>query len=105
LMAYSVAKRTQEIGIRLALGAESSHIRNMVVFQGLWLALAGVVCGLAVAFGLSQLIASLLFGVKAWDPLVFFVVPAILVGAALVAAWLPARRAAKVDLVLALRHE
>ena len=71
LMAYSVAQRTQEIGIRLALGAESSHIRNMVVFQGLRLALAGVVCGLAAAFGLTRLIASFLFGVKAWDPLVF----------------------------------
>jgi putative ABC transport system permease protein len=105
LMAYSVAQRTQEIGIRLALGAESSHVRNMVVFQGLWLALAGAVCGLAAAFGLTRLIASLLFGVKAWDPLGFFVVPAILIGAALVAVWLPARRAAKVNLMLALRHE
>jgi hypothetical protein len=68
LMAYSVAQCAQEIAIRLALGAESSHIRNMVVFQGLRSALAGVVCGLAAAFGLTRLIASFLFGVKAWDP-------------------------------------
>ena len=78
LMAYSVAQRAQEIGIRLALGAESSHIRNMVVLQGLRLALAGVAMGLAAAFGLTRLIASLLFGVKPWDPLVFCVVPAVL---------------------------
>jgi ABC-type antimicrobial peptide transport system permease subunit len=105
LMAYSVAQRAQEIGIRLALGAEPSGIRNMIVFQGLRLALAGVVCGLAAAFGLTRLIASFLFGVKAWDPLVFFVVPIILVGVALVAVWLPAMRASRVDPIHALRYE
>jgi putative ABC transport system permease protein len=105
LMAYSVAQRVQEIGIRLALGAESSHIRNMVVFQGLRPALAGIVCGLAAAFGLTRLIASFLFGVKAWDPLIFFVVPVILVGVALVAVWLPARRASRIDPIHALRYE
>ena len=105
LMAYSVAQRAQEIGIRLALGAESRHIRNMVVFQGLQLTLAGVVCGIAAAFGLTRLIASFLFGVKAWDPLVFFVVPVILVGVALVAVWLPAMRASRVEPIQALRYE
>jgi predicted permease len=105
LMAYWVAQRTQEIGIRLALGSESSHIRNMVVFQGLRPALAGVICGLVAAFGLTRLITSLLFGVKAWDPLVFFMVPVILVGIALVAVWLPAMRASRVDPIRALRHE
>ena len=105
LMAYSVAQRTQEIGIRLALGAESSHIRNMVVFQGLRLVLAGVVCGLVAAFGLTRFITSFLFGVKAWDPLVFFVVPVILVGVALVAVWFPAMRASRVDPIHALRYE
>ena len=105
LMAYSVAQRAQEIGIRLALGAESSHIRNLVVIQGLRPALAGVVCGLAAALGLTRLIVSFLFGVKAWDPLVFFVVPAILVGVALVAVWLPAMRASPVDPIHALRYE
>src|SRR3984893_3467367 len=74
LMAYSVAQRVQEIGIRLALGAESSRIRNMVVFQGLRPALAGMGCGLAAAFALTRLLAGFLFGVKAWDPLVFCLV-------------------------------
>jgi ABC-type antimicrobial peptide transport system permease subunit len=105
LMAYSVGQRVQEIGIRLALGAESRAIRNMVVFQGLKPALAGVFCGLAAAFGLTRWIASFLFGVKPWDPLVFLVVPIILVGVALVAVWLPAMRASRVDPILALRHE
>jgi predicted permease len=105
LMAYSVGQRAQEIGIRLALGAESSRIRNMVVFQGLRPALAGVVCGLAAAFTLTRLIASFLFGVKPWDPLVFFVVPATLVVVALAAVWLPAMRASRVDPIHALRCE
>jgi predicted permease len=104
LMAYSMAQRAQEIGIRLALGAEPSHIRNMIVFQGLRLALAGVVCGLTAAFGLTRLIASFLYGVK-WDPLVFIAVPMILVGVALIAAWLPAMRASRVDPIRALRYE
>ena len=105
LMAYSVAQRTQEIGIRLALGAGSSSIRNMVVFQGLRMAAAGVVIGLAAAFGLTRLIASLLFGVKSWDPTVFSAVPIVLIGVALVAVWLPAMRASRVDPIQALRYE
>ena len=105
LMAYSVAQRTQEIGIRLAMGAGSSRVRNMVVFQGLQLALAGVVVGLAAAFGLTRLIASLLFGVKALDLTVFSAVPAGLIGVALVAVWLPALRASRVDPIHALRYE
>ncbi|SPF56948.1 conserved membrane hypothetical protein [Candidatus Sulfopaludibacter sp. SbA4] len=105
LMAYSVAERVREIGIRLALGAEASDIRNMVVFQGLRPALGGAVCGLAAAFGLTRLMASFLFGVKAWDPLVFFAVPTILIGVALAAVWLPAMRASRVDPIRALRYE
>ena len=105
LMAYSVAQRSQEIGIRLALGAGSSRVRNMVVIQGLRLALAGAVVGLAAAFGLTRLIAGFLYGVKAWDPLVFGVVPAILISVALVAVWLPAVRASRVDPIRALRYE
>ena len=105
LMAYSVAQRTQEIGIRLAMGAGSSKVRNMVVFQGLRLALVGVVVGLAAAFGLTRLIASLLFGVKALDLTVFSAVPAGLIGVALVAVWLPALRASRVDPIHALRYE
>ena len=105
LMAYSVAQRTQEIGIRLALGAGSSGVRNMVVFQGMRLAIAGVLIGLAAAFALTRFIASLLFGVKAWDPLVFFAVPIILITVALLAVWLPALRASRVDPIEALRYE
>src|SRR5438874_7556935 len=73
LMAYSVEQRTQEIGIRLALGAGLSHVRNMVVFQGMRLALVGVVIGIAAAFGLTRLISNLLFGVTPRDPAVFTV--------------------------------
>jgi predicted permease len=105
LMAYSVAQRSQEIGIRLALGAGSGQIRNMVMLQGLRLALAGVICGLAAAFGLTRLIASFLYGVKAWDPLAFSTIPAILIGVALAAVALPAMRASRVDPIQALRYE
>ena len=105
LMAYSVAQRSQEIGIRLALGAEPRGIRNMIVLQGLRLTAAGVVIGLAAAFGLTRLIASLLFGVKAVDPMVFSVVPIVLIGVALVSVWLPALRASRVDPIQALRYE
>jgi len=105
LMAYSVQQRTQEIGIRLALGAESAKVRNMVVYQGMRLALVGVAVGLAGAFGLTRLLASFLFGVQARDPMVFTSVPVVLTAVALAAVWLPARRATRVDPVIALRYE
>jgi ABC-type antimicrobial peptide transport system permease subunit len=105
LMAYSVAQRKYEIGIRLALGAESRAILNMIVMQSLRLALAGAACGLAAAFGLTRLIASFLFGVKARDPLVFFMIPLIMMAVAMIAAWLPAMRASRVDPIQALRCE
>jgi putative ABC transport system permease protein len=104
-MAHSVAQRRHEIGIRLALGAESGRIRNMVVLQGLRLALAGAACGLVAAFGLTRWIAGFLFGVTPRDPLVFVVVPAILTAVALFAVWLPAMRASRIDPMQALRHE
>jgi putative ABC transport system permease protein len=105
LMAYSVADRVHEVGIRLALGAESRHIRNMVVFEGMRPALAGVVCGLGAAFLFSRALAGFLFGVEPRDPLVFLIVPAILTGVAWIAVWLPAAGASRIDPIRALRHE
>ncbi len=105
LMAYSVQQRTQEIGIRMALGAAADSVRNMVVRQGMSVALFGVAIGLAAAFGLAKLIASFLFGVTARDPMVFIIVPVLLSAVALIGVWLPARRAARVDPVVALREE
>jgi putative ABC transport system permease protein len=105
LMAYSVEQRTQEIGIRLALGADTSSVRRMILVQGMRLAMIGVVIGLASSFGLARLIATLLYGVTARDPLVFVLVPAVLTVVALIGVWLPARRAVGVDPVIALRAE
>jgi putative ABC transport system permease protein len=105
LMAYSVQQRTQEMGIRMALGADRGRIRKLVVWHGMRLALVGVVIGIGAAFGLTRLIATFLFGVKAYDPLVFVTVPVILTAVALVAVWLPATRASKLDPMEALRVE
>jgi putative ABC transport system permease protein len=105
LMAYSVAQRTQEIGIRLALGADSGQVRRMIVFQGLRLAIVGVGIGLATALLLSRVLAAFLYGVTAQDPLVFVTVPILLTGVAFLAVWLPARRASRVNPLLALRCE
>jgi putative ABC transport system permease protein len=105
LMAYSVQQRTQEIGIRLALGADAHRVRNMVVVQGMSVALVGVIVGLGSAFGLTRVIAGFLFGVTARDPLVFLVVPLLLTSVAFLGVWLPARRAGRVDPVVALRTE
>jgi putative ABC transport system permease protein len=105
LMSYSVEQRTQEIGIRLALGAELSQVRNMVMIQGMSLAVVGVAMGTAAAFALSRLIESLLFGVTARDPIVFVAVPAVLSVVALVAVWVPALQATRIDPIDALRYE
>jgi putative ABC transport system permease protein len=105
LMAYSVEQRTQEIGIRLALGASAPKVRNMVVFQGMLLAGIGIVIGLGSAFGLARVIQSMLFGVTTKDALVFVGVPILLTLVAFTAVWLPARRASRVDPVVALRYE
>jgi len=105
LMAYSVEQRTQEMGIRMALGADRARIRRLVVWHGMRLALFGVVVGVAAALGLTRLIASFLFGVKPWDPAVFIAAPVVLAAVALVAVWLPAARAAKLDPMQALRAE
>jgi ABC-type antimicrobial peptide transport system permease subunit len=105
LMAYSVQQRTQEIGIRMALGAEVPTVRNMILRQGMSVALIGVAVGVALAFWLTRLIEAFLFGVSTRDPAVFVVVPLVLSAVALTAVWLPARRAARVDPVVALRME
>jgi putative ABC transport system permease protein len=105
LMAYTVEQRTPEIGIRLALGAEGGRVQQMVVVQGMRLALVGVVLGVAASFGLTRLIASFLFGVQPYDPLVFVSVPLLLGAVALAAVWWPARRASQVDPITALRYE
>jgi predicted permease len=105
LMAYSVEQRTQEIGIRLALGAPMAQVRRMVVVQGMALTLVGVSIGLAAAFGLARLISTFLFGVTAKDPLVFTAVPIVLAVVAFFAVFLPARRASHVDPIIALRYE
>ena len=105
LFAYSVQVRTPEIGIRLALGADRSAVRNMVVLQAARLAAFGVAIGLASSFGLTRFISGFLFGVKPLDPVVFLAVPVVLSAVALLAAWLPARRASRVDPCEALRAE
>jgi ABC-type antimicrobial peptide transport system permease subunit len=105
LMAYSVEQRTQEIGIRLALGAETADVRRMVVTQGMRLALVGVLAGIAGAFALTRLLTSFLFGVDARDPVVFVAIPVLLSFVALAGVWLPAIRATRVDPLEALRYE
>ena len=105
LMAYSVTQRVQEIGIRMALGADRQTIRRMVVWQGMRLALAGVVLGVGAAFGLTRLIASSLYGVRSWDPTAFVIVPIVLTLVALMATWMPAVRASRLDPMKALRIE
>jgi ABC-type antimicrobial peptide transport system permease subunit len=105
LMAYSVAQRTREIGIRMALGAEAEQVRKMVVFQGMRLAVIGVALGLVAAFALTRLMATFLFGVQARDPLVFVAMPVLLTVVSIVAVWLPARRASTVNPLIALRYE
>jgi predicted permease len=105
VMSYSVQQRTQELGIRMALGAQASSIRNMVIRQGMTLALIGVIVGIGGALWLTHFLASFLFGVKALDPTAFIVTPLLLSGVALIAIWIPARRATQVDPMRSLRFE
>lgn len=105
LMAYSVQQRTQEIGIRLALGAGPGSVRQMVVVQGMRLALIGVAAGIAAALALTRLLSTFLFGVKDKDPAVFITVAILLSLVSLLAVWLPARRATRIDPLVALRYE
>ncbi len=105
LMAYSVQQRTQEIGVRMALGASPQQVRRMVVIQGMHLALVGVILGVGSALALTRLMSSLLFGVKPWDPAMIVLVAVLLSAVTLLATYLPARRASRVDPVIALRYE
>ncbi|MEZ5402521.1 MAG: ABC transporter permease [Bryobacteraceae bacterium] len=105
LMSYSVQQRTQEIGILMALGADAGRVRNGVLWQGMRFALAGIVVGTAAAYGLARFIASFLYGVTQTDPVVFAGVPLALTLVALIAVWLSALRATRVDPVTALRAD
>jgi ABC-type antimicrobial peptide transport system permease subunit len=105
VIAYSVTQRTQEIGIRMALGAERRDVMRMVVKQAMVLAIAGIVAGAAGGMALTRLMAGLLFEVKPFDPLTFGAVSLILGAIALLASYIPGRRATRVDPVIALRVE
>jgi putative ABC transport system permease protein len=105
VIAYSVAQRTREIGVRMALGAQTGAVLKMIVGQGMKLVVSGVALGLTASLGLTRLISNMLFGVSAVDPLTFVVITLLLTFVALLACWIPARRATKVDPMTALRCE
>jgi ABC-type antimicrobial peptide transport system permease subunit len=104
VISYIAGQRTHEIGLRMALGAQRSHVLKIVLRQGARLALLGVVIGLAAAAGLTRLMTTILYGVSATDPLTFSTVAIVLTLVALAACYIPARRAMRVDPVVALRH-
>ena len=105
LMTYSVQQRTQEIGIRMVLGASPGSVRKMVVLQGMRLAAIGVVIGIAAALALTRFMAGLIYGVKTWDPVVFVTIAALLGTVSWLATYIPARRASRVDPMVSLRYE
>jgi putative ABC transport system permease protein len=105
VVSYAVAQRTREIGIRIALGATSANVIRSTLSQGVLLALMGVALGVAGAFGLVHLISTMLFGVRATDPVTFALAPLALLGVAVMASYIPARRAAKVNPTVALRND
>jgi predicted permease len=105
VMAYVVSQRTREVGIRMALGAERRHVLKLITKQGMWLAGIGVVIGLLLALALVRVVGSLLIGVSGYDIGIFLIVPLLLAVVAFIACYLPARRATKVDPLIALRYE
>jgi putative ABC transport system permease protein len=104
-MSYSVAQRTREIGIRMALGAQRSDVMKMTIGQGLRLVLTGVAIGLAAAFVLTRVMSTLLFGVSPTDPVTFISISIVLVSVAVLASYVPALRATRVDPMFALRYQ
>jgi putative ABC transport system permease protein len=105
VIAYAAAQRTREIGVRMALGAQVADVRRMFLRQGLSLTLVGIALGIAASIGVTRVMAAMLFGVSATDPVTYAAVSAVLASVALVASYLPALRAARVDPVVALRTE
>jgi putative ABC transport system permease protein len=105
VLAYSVTQRTQEIGVRIALGASAGTVLRMVVGQGMRLAVIGALIGIGFSFVLTRLIEKLLFGVKPWDAAAFVGMPLLLLAVTALATYLPARRALKIDPLIALRSE